>query len=168
MNPTKIGKIDFNVDKRPWGSKMDAILPQNTNTRIEILLAETPLSIHVHPITMDEIYIFKENGSLYLDLKHDVSFHDFKKNIYLQNDIPNYLNKIDASANEMFFIPGGVVHSLIKGTVFEIIKRHVNCKMCETCHSCNTFRIFDWNRNNRPLQQKLALDTMEKFISLRE
>ncbi|GAG02263.1 unnamed protein product, partial [marine sediment metagenome] len=60
------------IDKRIWGIKEDFIVPKNAQMRIEILKADRALSLHIHPLDIDEIYIFKTPGNLYFDFKKDI------------------------------------------------------------------------------------------------
>ena len=160
------GKINFTQELRPWGKKQDGYLPKSQSIRIEILSANQPLSIHVHPLEMDQIFLFMENGSLYLDLKPDINISKFELEARSLRNISPFLVQINAKKGEMYYIPGGIIHSLIKGTVIEIILSEKVCSKCDICHSCSTYRIYDWKRDNRDLHFDNAFETIKKLRKL--
>lgn len=158
--------IQFQKENRVWGHKSDMISYfGGERLKIEILKATKPLSIHVHPLDYDEIYHFETDGELYLGFNIDSFFPEFIDMCRGYENPAKHLNKIIAKKGDNFYIKGGVVHGLIKGKVIEIISPNFQCKRCDICHSCQTYRLYDWERNRR-LDIEKAYKILDNFRSI--
>jgi len=154
-------KIKFIKEFRPWGIKSDMIKCfKGSKMKIEVLQVFSPLSIHVHPLDYHEIYYFETEGELYLGFNDKKVLPDFIADCK-EKVLPNkYLNKIIAKKGDIFYIKGGIVHCLLKGTIIEIISPNFQCSFCNMCHSCQTYRLYDWGRN-----RKLHLNKAYKILN---
>ncbi len=56
-----------------------------------------------------------------------------------QNQLPDYLHKLEAKAGDAVYIPGGTIHAVMEG-----------CLLLEVQQSSNTtYRVFDWHRGRK-------------------
>lgn len=143
---------------------------KNTNNLpilVKLIDANKDLSVQVHP--SDEYAYINENKSLgknemwyVLDAKKDSKIvYGFKEQISKERvleaikkeELDKYLNKINVSKGDCYFIDSGIVHAIGKGIVIAEIQECSNI----------TYRLYDYNRkdkngNLRPLHIEKALD----------
>ncbi len=137
---------------------------------VKILDAYQTLSVQVHPD--DEYARLNENGELgktemwyvidaepgaqlIYGTKPGTSKEDFKKAIQLGN-LEDYLNTVNVSRGDVFYIPAGTLHAICEGLLIAEIQQN----------SDTTYRVYDWNRvdsegKSRPLHVEKALNTID-------
>jgi len=136
---------------------------------IKFIDASDDLSIQVHPDDNFAKKRHKENGKNEMwyivdaDDNTDIIVgvnNDFTKKEYLEvvkeNNLKSILNYEKIKKGDVFYIPAGRIHAIMKGTLLAEIQQNSDL----------TYRIFDWNRkdlkgNYRELHTKLASDVVE-------
>ena len=131
--------------------------------------AQEDLSIQLHPnddIAQKRHNSFGKTEMWYvvdadIESRLIVGFNDnYSKELFVKklksNRLIDMLNTIQIKKNDSFFIEGGTVHAIGKGSLIAEIQ--------QTSHI--TYRLFDWNRkdsfgNHRELHTELALDAID-------
>ncbi len=133
---------------------------------IKIIDAAENLSIQVHPDSYyayllktepktEMWYFLGEKAEVLAGLKENVSPSSFIKHLKNKN-LPALLEKISVERGEALFIPAGVVHTILSGSLLLEVQQNSN----------TTYRLYDWNREDkigkkaRPLHIKEALQVM--------
>ncbi|MBO5940728.1 MAG: class I mannose-6-phosphate isomerase [Kiritimatiellae bacterium] len=135
---------------------------------VKKICADSPLSVQVHPneITAEivggkaknEFWCILKSGPIYAGFRDGVTIADVAQAVE-EGSIEKLLVKYEARAGECYFIPGGLVHTIGKGTsVFEVQQS-----------STTTFRFYDWGRidangNPRQLHINEAMSAMDISI----
>jgi len=138
---------------------------------IKFIDANKRLSVQVHPADninknlkqksgkteMWYILAAEENSKLVYGLNSEVNNKKLKK-ATKNGNLKSYLNEIEVSAGDFFFIPGGTIHAIKGGILLAEIQQN----------SDTTYRIFDWNRtdengNSRPLHIKKAFKVIKSI-----
>lgn len=137
---------------------------------VKILDASDKLSVQVHP---EDVYAFEnENGELgktemwyvidaepgaqlVYGVKPGTSKEQFKQAI-LEGTLEKYLNFVDVSQGDVFFIPATTLHAIGEGLLIAEIQQN----------SDTTYRVYDWNRvgndgKPRQLHIEKALDVTD-------
>jgi len=136
---------------------------------IKFIDAKEDLSVQVHPNDMTAIEKHGENGKTEMwyiietetdtenitGLSKPVTTEEFET-LLSQNRIEEILCKEKSTANDVFFIPGGRIHAVGKGSLFVEIQQTSDI----------TYRLFDYNRineqgENRELQISDAFDAID-------
>ncbi len=136
---------------------------------IKIIDANENLSVQVHPgddyakINGDKCgknelwYILdaKENSKLVYGVKKEETKAGFSKAVS-ENKTEQALNMVDASAGDVFYVPAGKVHAILRGILIAEIQQNSN----------TTYRIYDWGRldkdgRGRALNTAQALDVID-------
>jgi len=129
---------------------------------VKLIDAKEKLSIQVHPD--DEYANDKENGQLgktetwyvldatddsyiYYGLYSDVDREKFRNSV-LNGEIEKYLSKIYIKKDDIYFIKPGTIHALCENSLVLEVQENSNI----------TYRIYDYNRNNREINLDKALE----------
>lgn len=136
---------------------------------IKIIDAAKSLSIQVHPCEegakrvggepkseMWHILEAERGSQIYLGLKENLSKSDILQALK-NEELEKYMNAIDVKANETYYIPAGLIHSIGKGCLIYEVQQNSN----------TTYRLYDWGRqdkdgNKRELHIEKALDVMNE------
>lgn len=134
---------------------------------VKLIDAQDDLSIQVHPndesasmyggeakTEMWYVIDAKEGSSIYLGLKHPLDSEELLRAIETQT-LEKYMNKIPVKPGDVYYIPGGMIHSIGKGSLIYEVQQNSN----------TTYRLYDWGRvgtdgQSRPLHIQQALQTM--------
>jgi mannose-6-phosphate isomerase len=133
---------------------------------IKFIEAHQDLSVQVHPgnelakkrhkaygkTEMWYILESEESSKIYTGFRHDVTREMYMKAVE-QGTVADLLNVESSHPGDCFFTPAGTVHAIGAGNILVEIQQTSDI----------TYRIFDWNRNNkeRELHTDLALDAIE-------
>ena len=142
---------------------------------IKLIDADRDLSVQVHPD--DEYARLNENGAsgktemwyildanvdstIVYGLDRDMTKDEFVKSAE-SGTIEDFLQRVPAKKNDVFFIPSGTIHAIGQGILAAEIQENSNI----------TYRIYDYNRtdkrgNYRPLHIRKAADVA--YLSLTE
>jgi len=140
---------------------------------IKLIDATEDLSIQVHPTQelaekrglengKTEMWYIMESdkdSSLISGFKKEISKEEFK-DLVLKNELESVLNYEPTKKGDVFYMPGGRVHSIGKGIFLAEIQQS----------SDTTYRIYDWNRkddkgNGRKLHLEESLDAIDFKVS---
>ncbi|OGN56373.1 MAG: hypothetical protein A3D96_05325 [Chlamydiae bacterium RIFCSPHIGHO2_12_FULL_44_59] len=124
----------------------------------KIIDAKENLSIQVHPDSLSasklhgepkaEMYVALEDSTFYAGLDKGVDEQRFRKAIQAGN-AETLLSKLDLTKGEFAFLPGGMIHAILKGSfVYEIQQ-----------NSDTTYRLYDWGRG-RELHLEKGLEAI--------
>lgn len=133
---------------------------------IKFIEANQDLSVQVHPgnelakkrhkaygkTEMWYILESNENSKIYTGFRQDVT-RDMYVSAVEQGTVAGLLNIESTEPGDSFFTPAGTVHAIGAGNILVEIQQTSDV----------TYRIFDWNRNNkgRELHTDLALDAID-------
>jgi len=136
---------------------------------VKFIDANEDLSIQVHPddalaqerhqsLGKTEMWYIMQadnNSRLISGFNQDVSKDDFLKHLK-EHTLDQILNKEEVAADDVFFIPGGRVHTIGKGLLLAEIQQSSDV----------TYRIYDFDRtddagNKRELHTEEALDAID-------
>jgi mannose-6-phosphate isomerase len=133
---------------------------------IKFIEAHQDLSVQVHPgnelakkrhkaygkTEMWYILESEEPSKIYTGFRHDVTREIYMKAVE-QGTVADLLNVESSRPGDCFFTPSGTVHAIGAGNILVEIQQTSDI----------TYRIFDWNRNNkeRELHTDLALDAID-------
>lgn len=150
------------------GAKAFNVYGTNFPLLVKFIDANDDLSIQVHPndqqakkydsfgkTEMWYIIQAEENATLITGFNKDLDKEEFVK--HMENDtLEEVLNKEEVSADDVFFIPAGRIHTIGKGILLAEIQQSSDI----------TFRIYDFNRkdaqgNLRELHVEKALDVID-------
>jgi len=94
----------------------------------------------------------KEGAQIVYGLKPGTTREVFEDALK-QNQIKEILNFVPVKAGEIYYIPAGMVHALLKGVIVYEIQQSSDI----------TYRIYDWDRNdpNRKLRIEKALEVID-------
>ncbi len=140
---------------------------------IKLIDATEDLSIQVHPTQelaekrglengKTEMWYIMESdkdSSLISGFKKEISKEEFK-DLVLKNELESVLNYEPTKKGDVFYMPGGRVHSIGKGIFLAEIQQS----------SDTTYRIYDWNRKDdkgkgRKLHLEESLDAIDFKVS---
>ncbi len=140
---------------------------------VKYIEAKEKLSIQVHPddeyaakncgcCGKSEILVIldttKENAKMLVGIDKNVGKADLQKAIENKDNIEDMFNYIDIKKGDSLYIPAGLVHSILDGTVILEIQQS----------SDKTFRLYDWGRLDkngvaRDLHQKQSLEVINEI-----
>ena len=124
------------------------------------------LSVQVHPKKGDfvdkppktEAWVIlgaEKGAGIYLGIKEGVSKEEFEKCMRAGEDLTTFLNFVEVSSGDVYFIPAGTLHAIGAGITL--------LEAQETSES--TFRAYDWGRISNGKPRQLHLDeTMTSTI----
>ena len=112
---------------------------------VKVIDARTRLSVQVHPNELTrlvtggeaktELWCLLSDGFIYAGLKPGTSPSDIEAAIH-DGSFERLMVRHDVKKGDVFFIPGGLVHSIGDGTCIYEVQQNSN----------TTFRLYDWNR----------------------
>ena len=117
---------------------------------IKFIDSKETLSIQVHPDDKTAALMGGEGGKsemwyiidalpdsyIYLGMKDNVDIEEFRKAVLDGDDPTSYLNKVNVSSGECYYIPAGTPHAIGGGNY-----------ICEVQQNCDTtFRMYDYGR----------------------
>jgi mannose-6-phosphate isomerase len=133
---------------------------------IKFIEAHRDLSVQVHPGNelakkrhkaygkTEMWYILESEGNskMYTGFRHDVTRDLYLKAVE-QGTVADLLNVESSKPGDCFFTPAGTVHAIGAGNILVEIQQTSDV----------TYRIFDWNRNDksRELHTELAVDAID-------
>jgi mannose-6-phosphate isomerase len=120
---------------------------------VKFIDASNNLSVQVHPndtmatklhhaygkSEMWYILSADEESIIYCGFVEGIGREDYKKAMQ-EGTLQNILNKVQANAGDVFWLPAGTIHAIGSGIVLAEIQQSSDV----------TYRIFDWNRTNSP------------------
>lgn len=125
---------------------------------IKLIDAKKDLSVQVHPgdnyaVTHEQgergktemWYVLEadSNASLVYGFNHDMSLERLQQSLQ-QGTVERYLQRLPVRANDVYFIPAGLVHALGAGVVVAEIQESSDL----------TYRLYDYNRTDKNGQKR--------------
>lgn len=142
-------KNNWNVSD-VFGSQTDG----KAHFLIKFILAKEYLSIQVHPKPKNECWYILgsgQNQGIYLGVKEGIHLADIQKAFDGTLQWPDILQFYNVLPGQVYYVPAGTIHAIGPHVYILEIQNPVDC----------TYRIWDWNRQNREIHREKALETIQ-------